>query len=228
MAAPELEGIGPASLVPTLKLDGAMPALTPEEGFLLSRVDGRTALGDLCLLVPFPREQTVSMLRRLWESGVLVIAGRSPPTRTPPPPAPTPTPPPPPTTLDPQFETVPAKAAKTKTGTQPALPATPLVDESGGSLSVEQRRRIDAFFAALDEKDAFALLEIDRTADEKTIRRAYFKLSKEFHPDRFFGKQIGAYKDRVATIFRAIKSAQELLEDASRRAAYLDSLPPSP
>jgi DnaJ-class molecular chaperone len=93
----------------------------------------------------------------------------------------------------------------------------------GLDLTVEQARRIDDFFSGLDHRDAFELLEVDRTADKKEIKRAYFKLSKEFHPDRFFNKSLGPYKERLSKIFQSIKAAFELLSDDERRAAYLES-----
>ncbi len=67
-------------------------------------------------------------------------------------------------------------------------------------------------------------MEVDRDADKKAIKRAYFKLSKELHPDRFFGKNIGPYRERLSKIFQSVKAAYELLSDDARRAAYLDSV----
>jgi DnaJ-class molecular chaperone len=96
----------------------------------------------------------------------------------------------------------------------------------GLELTEVQARRIDDFFAALERRDAFDLLEVSRAADKKEIKRAYFKLSKEFHPDRFFGKNIGPYRERLSKIFQSIKSAFELLSDDARRSAYLESVQP--
>ena len=74
-----------------------------------------------------------------------------------------------------------------------------------------QAQRIDEFFTALGSRDAFELLEIVRTSDKREIKRAYFKLSKELHPDRFFGKNLGPYRERLSRIFQSIKAAFELL-----------------
>ncbi|HEY1584071.1 MAG TPA: J domain-containing protein, partial [Polyangia bacterium] len=94
----------------------------------------------------------------------------------------------------------------------------------GLDLTIEQARRIDEFYASLQTRDAFELLEVTRGADKKDIKRAYFKLSKELHPDRFFGKNIGPYRERLSKIFQSVKAAYELLMNDSRRAAYLDSV----
>ncbi|HEX8952754.1 MAG TPA: DnaJ domain-containing protein, partial [Polyangia bacterium] len=105
----------------------------------------------------------------------------------------------------------------------PAAAAGPATVD-GLDLTVEQARRIDEFFVSLATRDAFELLEIARDADKKEVKRAYFKMSKELHPDRFFGKNIGPYRERLSKIFQSIKAAYELLSDDARRAAYLDSV----
>src|SRR5260370_802817 len=83
----------------------------------------------------------------------------------------------------------------------------------GVQLAEEQVRRIDEFFGSLDRRDAFQLLEVPRGADDKAVKRAYFRLSKEFHPDRYYGKELGDYRLKLSKIFLAIKEAFELLSD---------------
>jgi hypothetical protein len=235
------EGLGPGTLIPQrgkLPPPGspAAPQISAEEGFVLSRVDGRTSLEEICLLVPFEEPLTMVILRRLWEVGAIDVPGVArqlvPPVHEPPndgrsefdrpptsglkrrPPAPAA----PPTidnmqALSPPITTPP-----------PAAPVPSSSSAAGaGPIPDAQRQRIDAFFAALDSRNAFELLEIDQSADDKAVKRAYFKLSKEFHPDRFFGKDIGEYKDRLTKIFQAIKAAFEVLSDKRRRAAYEES-----
>jgi hypothetical protein len=190
------EGLGPGSLVPqrgTLPLDD--PRIGMEEGFVLSRVDGRTSLEEICLLVPFPEPVTMVILRRLWELGAMEVPGVArqivpPPKKEPPPAAPAP--------------------ARTTESTLAILP--------------EVQKRIDDFFASLERRNAFELLEIDRGADAKAVKRAYFKLSKEFHPDRYYGKELGDTRDKLTKIFQAVKAAFELLSDDARRRAYEESV----
>jgi DnaJ-domain-containing protein 1 len=211
MADRELPGLGPASLVPKLARLGAaelskLAALGAEAGFVLSRVDGVTTLGQICLLMPFDEAHTVSLLRRLWEEGALELPGRARPASAPPPE----------TRPSAQPQVTPAAAARA------AAPLPP--DEGPIDLSAEQRARINEFFAGLETRDAFSLLGVARTADAKEVKRAYFKLSKEFHPDRYYGKQLGPYKERLTKIFQALKAAFELLSDPERRRAYEESL----
>ncbi|MDP6979228.1 MAG: DnaJ domain-containing protein [Myxococcota bacterium] len=74
------------------------------------------------------------------------------------------------------------------------------------------------------ECDYFTLLGLEREADGKEIKRSYFVLSKRFHPDRYFRKNVGDYGERLHTVFKAISEAYELLSDPASRKEILASL----
>ncbi|HVS19642.1 MAG TPA: J domain-containing protein [Planctomycetota bacterium] len=197
-----LTNLAPKDAVPAFRSAAPLAALGlgPEEGFVLSRIDGHTRLGELINLVPFPPERTVEILRRLWIAGAIEIPGHEPPV-----------------ILEQPVRVSRPRASATTIRVPHSLP--PDLE-----ISLEQAQHIDTVFAGLATKDAFELLGLPRGCDKKEIKRAYFKLSKEFHPDRFYGKKLGVYQDRVAAIFQAVKGAFELLSDDERRAAYEDSL----
>lgn len=190
-----VSGLGSETLVPKPR-PGAFASikLSAEEGFVLSRIDGRTNIAQLVLLVPFDTEVTVVILKQLVKLGAIEIPGAD--------------------------ISVPLPSLAPEKPVQTA--GDSLLD--GLEITAEQARRVDEFFAALERKDAFELLEVTRDADKREIKRAYFKLSKEFHPDRFFNKNIGPYRERLSKIFQSIKNAFELLSDDARRNAYLDSV----
>jgi curved DNA-binding protein CbpA len=62
------------------------------------------------------------------------------------------------------------------------------------------------------------ILGVGSDAETKAIKKAYRALSREFHPDRFFRKQIGDYKARLETIFKKVLEAYELMSDPATRA----------
>jgi molecular chaperone DnaJ len=64
------------------------------------------------------------------------------------------------------------------------------------------------------EVDFYELLEIERTADDATIKSAYRKLAMKFHPDKN-----GGCKDHEAK-FKAVSAAYDCLKDPQKRAAY--------
>jgi curved DNA-binding protein CbpA len=113
-----------------------------------------------------------------------------------------------------------------------AVAVTPAADEERPELdptldlSVELQRRILAFESALD-RPYHALLGVGADADLRTIKRAFFGLSREFHPDRYFRRRIGDYGPRLARIFKRIALAYELLSDPAAR-AELERVPVAP
>jgi len=64
------------------------------------------------------------------------------------------------------------------------------------------------------DTDYYELLQVQRTADDKTIKAAYRKLAMECHPDRN-----GGCTDSEAK-FKAISEAYDCLKDPQKRAAY--------
>jgi DnaJ-class molecular chaperone len=71
---------------------------------------------------------------------------------------------------------------------------------------------------AVEFKDYYRILGVDRNADEKTIKSAYRKLARKHHPD--VSKTAGA-----ADKFKEINEAYEVLSDPEKRRRY-DSLGP--
>lgn len=64
------------------------------------------------------------------------------------------------------------------------------------------------------EIDYYELLEVERTADDATIKSSYRKLAMRFHPDRNPGDAEAEAK------FKAISQAYDCLKDPQKRAAY--------
>lgn len=64
------------------------------------------------------------------------------------------------------------------------------------------------------EVDFYELLEVERTADDKTLKSSYRRLAMRFHPDKNPGCADSEAK------FKAISSAYACLSDPQKRAAY--------
>src|ERR1043166_3093054 len=67
---------------------------------------------------------------------------------------------------------------------------------------------------ATAEMDYYQLLEVERTADDRTIKSAYRRLAMQYHPDRNPG--CGESEAR----FKSISQAYDCLKDPQKRAAY--------
>jgi curved DNA-binding protein CbpA len=66
------------------------------------------------------------------------------------------------------------------------------------------------------EEDYYAVLGIDQTADARTVRKAYLKLSLQYHPD----KNVNSDPQAAQRQFVRIGQAYQVLSDPTQRAAY--------
>ena len=72
---------------------------------------------------------------------------------------------------------------------------------------------------SVEFRDYYAILGVDRSADDKTIKSAYRRLARKYHPDVAKGKDAGGDK------FKEISEAYEVLSDPEKRRRY-DTLGP--
>src|SRR5262249_20567364 len=87
-------------------------------------------------------------------------------------------------------------------------------------VPLEEQHKLSDLYERLNRIDHYTLLGVAATDDAKAIKRAYFGLVKDYHPDRFFRKDVGALKPRIEAIFAAMTMAHETLTDVRRRAEY--------
>lgn len=87
-------------------------------------------------------------------------------------------------------------------------------------LALERRRQVLDTYYRLGELSHYQLLDVSKDADKKTIRSAYFALSKVFHPDTLFGKELGSYKPKMEAVFKQLTEAYEVLGKKKKRAEY--------
>jgi tetratricopeptide (TPR) repeat protein len=189
--------------------------LSTTEGFVLSRVDGNASLADISIMVGIGEADLMPILERLHELGAVQLPwkptagsngkGRARTAQTPGAP-PRPSGPP-----DRHF----AEAAPSYDPRQ--------LDESS-ALSPEMRKRVLDAYYALEGRNHYQLLGVDYDVDRKVIRARYFELSKVFHPDSMFGKDLGAFRQRMELVFKRLTEAYEVLGRKKRRAEYDDYL----
>lgn len=66
-------------------------------------------------------------------------------------------------------------------------------------------------------KDYYKVLSVDREADERTIKRAYRTLIKQYHPDKYRGEMS---KEEVLKKISAINEAWEVLSSPELKARF--------
>ncbi|HYA31715.1 MAG TPA: DUF4388 domain-containing protein [Thermodesulfovibrionales bacterium] len=100
-------------------------------------------------------------------------------------------------------------------------------EEIKTSLTVDEQaflKRVEEFYATLREMSPAELLQVGEDADTEEVKRNYYRLAKEFHPDRIPQSDDPALKDRVSTIFDTITKAYDLLKDDAKRKEFFSSL----
>ncbi|HEY6039751.1 MAG TPA: DnaJ domain-containing protein [Kofleriaceae bacterium] len=232
---PSIGGLGSTQLKlrASPAFDPLKARVLPEEYFLYSRFDGSSTLRDVLLESGLPIDRAIQIVMKLRSLGALLL-----PSETAPPASTDPTEKLPLRT--PEMERLgpaPSRVAdatekihvRTASGSQPPALDTTLPDPTGeelqalsetNALSDAQRRQILAMARLLDKRDPWALLGVPHGADAKVLKRAYFKLSKDIHPDRFYGKQLGSFAERLSTVFQAMTRAYERLTNPDKSGAY--------
>jgi curved DNA-binding protein CbpA len=181
--------------------DPSSLALSPAEAFLLSRIDGRTSLGVLRRIGALAPGEIDRCIERWLKEGVLELMRAGGAERARPADA---------ERVRPAPQPAPARA-------QPPAPAgLPAIDPSL-ELEAEVQQEVLAFAARLD-RPYHEILGVARDADARTIKKAYFTLSKRLHPDRYFRRRIGAFAPLVESCFKKLLEAYELLSDPQTRA----------
>lgn len=79
---------------------------------------------------------------------------------------------------------------------------------------------VTSTYDGLSRKDYYALLGVSGTSRVPEIKAAYYKLAKQFHPDRFYGVEDPVVSEKVDIIFTAINVAYETLKNAKTRQEY--------
>ncbi len=170
-------------------------ALSPAEGFLLSRIDGQTSWKLLREIGGLSSDEVDLCIEEWLQQGFIDIDGRPPRVQR-------------------------RKGALDDSPGKPKVVMIGPIDEAlidpGLDINEAMQREILEFEQKL-EIDEFAVLGVSISADSREIKRAYFSLSKRFHPDRYFRKKIGDHGSRLHMIFKRISDAYELLSDPASR-----------
>lgn len=246
----DIAGVGSTSqrLRVSPGFDPLKAAVGPEEYFLLSRIDGSKTLREVLLDTGLPIERGILIVTRLRTIGALLLPGEAAapaaPVAAAPATVPAPSPaiartatpvrivapparPPGAPALRPAAgNAAPAAAAALTLGHDLTLPGPTdeeraALVEAGLELGEPVRRRILAMLRVLPRHDPHALLGVPKGSDPRTLKRAYFALSKEIHPDRYYGKALGSFTSRMTLVFEEASRAYARLtgSDKARAAA---------
>jgi tetratricopeptide (TPR) repeat protein len=191
--------------------DATQLNMTAAEGYLLSRFDGATPWRVLREMGGIPSDEADACLSRWVEEGLLEVIRTAENSESSAATNATDTT----STSDKPSKTEaaePVDAAEVPNDERlpPSIDETQLDEDLDLALPVQ--RRILEFEASLG-LPYHELLAVPIGSEPKVVKRAYFKLSKEFHPDRYFRKDIGSHAARLEKIFKKVLEAHEMLSD---------------
>ena len=92
-------------------------------------------------------------------------------------------------------------------------------------MAIEERKKIEINSIArlLDELDYFQILKVPQNATPEAVKAAYFRESRNYHPDKFYNESPDITK-KVTAIFKRITEAYKILSDPETRADYTDGI----
>ena len=109
----------------------------------------------------------------------------------------------------------------------------PLAVPKAVTLGDEDRiykQEIERAHAAIGKQTLYEFLSVPRPTDDSTVRAAYMRLAREYHPDRVAGGALSddeSLKQKIDALFKKLGEAQATLANAELRATYdrkLDAL----
>ena len=205
-------------------------ALSPTDGFVLSRVDGTLSAREILQMIPLPEEEVQKSLFGLLCTGIIEYppeGAKKAPSSNVGPARPVGTPvsraaPPPPTAA---AQSPPAPPAQPPAA-HPTSPATPSASATPATTpAIESRRQeIRDAYESLKTSNYFEVLGIVRTANEQQVKEAYFRLARRFHPDSHHDATLADLVDMLEAVFIRLGEAYETLKNARSRADYEERL----
>ena len=87
-------------------------------------------------------------------------------------------------------------------------------------MEPELKRELLCLAEQLDDLTHYQFFGVERDAEGGAIKKSYFMLSKRYHPDKHFRKEIGPFKQHLEKVFQKITRAYRTLSDESKREEY--------
>ena len=97
---------------------------------------------------------------------------------------------------------------------------TPDILDRMSELSPTELRDLTDLFALVQGKNHYEILGIAVDAGTDDVKNSYYELSRKYHPDRFYRREISGYRDLIEAVFTGINQSYEVLADDTTRRRY--------
>ena len=88
------------------------------------------------------------------------------------------------------------------------------------ALTEEEQLRILNMKDLAENRKYYELLGVPTDSSPESIKAAYVQQSRDWHPDRFFRKELGKLSTDIENIFMRLTEAHNILSDPGTRKAY--------
>jgi len=177
-----------------LRASAQMPsALNQEEAYLWTRLGSPIQLKDLQSLCPWPEEKVLEVLESLRKKSGLGQLEETPSPN-------------------------PSKPSSVSAEVRELLQSDkfdPVAKEIDQKFRKECLIRLEKSV----NDNPFENLDLSVSASDEAVRRSYLELSKKFHPDRFFRKNLGPYRKKVNQLFTIVQKSYERIKNPHDREA---------
>ena len=230
------ENVTPA-LAPEVDPQNVDAELSPEDYFVLSRVDGSMTISQICKTSGLGSDKTLNCIQHLRDHGLIDLPGSD-------------------STADeassesPSPQTTPEDSVADRATGDDSTADDAVGDDQDSTDDTGQRIRqrfpksaselqfddqlmeqsveLDEDFKLelivvsrqLDDVDHYQLLGVEPDVEHRDLRKAYFRMSKRYHPDRFYQKILGDFESMVESIFQRVTQAYQTLNNDRKRQEY--------
>jgi len=184
--------------------------LTPEEGFVFSRVDGTVTLADIVSMSPLDEVDTLRCLYGLLASRFLEVGEKKSREVAP----------------SEQKRQVPIEVFHQPPVRTLRTVAKPQRDPATASTAAARRVQedIEEKLQSLSTGTYYDWLEVHRKAAPKDLKKAFTTLIMKYHPDRHPPEIVAAVGKKLEAILTKVSQAQQTLCDPQSRRRYDNSL----
>ncbi len=208
--------------------------VTPEEGFLLSRLDGTTSVGVLFRSTGLGEEKTATLLASLMAKNIVIMKGVTYCQDRPGP-----------ENGDGHEAASPEAGEDTDEFDDDEAAGEEEGEDNGLSegensqvlrkLKMALRKKqlpkgpellaiVEQTFVNLENLSYYDLLGVPVASEFKEIKKSYLRRTKSFHPDRFYRNADKQLVKHVQEIFKQLNKGYKVLADAEKRGEYDKSL----
>ncbi len=92
--------------------------------------------------------------------------------------------------------------------------------DAGIELNEDERGAIEKMAGMVERGTYYQILSLPIDTKPEQVKARFFELSKSFHPDRYFRRNIGRYENMLTLIFKKISEAFNVLYDPQKKRHY--------